>query len=279
MAFGTRCATAGEPRVVPSSDGTPIAYQVQGEGEPTLIFVHGWSCDSRYWRHQVPTFSERHRVVTLDLAGHGHSGSSRSVYSMKAFGEDVLAVMREINGGPFILIGHSMGGPVIASAARLSPEGILGLVAVDTLQNVEQPLSLEAMDQMKAPLVEDFPAGCRAFVETMMKPGLEPNLREWILADMASAPPAVALSAIDEMLSLYVAGETAALFDGSPIPVIGIYADLWPVETEINRRHMNSFEAIIVPETGHFLNLGDPERFNRALEQAIDRLQKTPMGS
>ena len=70
------------PRVALSKDGTPISYEVYGAGEPTIVFVHGWSCDARYWREQVPYFSKNHRVVVLDLAGHGHSGSTRSHFLM-----------------------------------------------------------------------------------------------------------------------------------------------------------------------------------------------------
>ena len=66
------------PRVAVSKDGTPISYEVFGTGEPLLAFVHGWSCDARYWRAQVPVFSKKHRVMVLDLAGHGHSGTSRT---------------------------------------------------------------------------------------------------------------------------------------------------------------------------------------------------------
>ena len=61
------------PRVALSKDGTPISYEVHGAGDPTLVFVHGWSCDARYWREQVPYFSKKYRVITVDLAGHGHS--------------------------------------------------------------------------------------------------------------------------------------------------------------------------------------------------------------
>lgn len=57
------------PQVVLSKDGTPISYEVYGAGEPTLVFVHGWSCDARYWGEQVPYFSKNHRIVILDLAG------------------------------------------------------------------------------------------------------------------------------------------------------------------------------------------------------------------
>ena len=50
-------AGAGALGVVPSADGTPVAYEVHGNGEPTLILVHGWSCDARYWREQLAHFA------------------------------------------------------------------------------------------------------------------------------------------------------------------------------------------------------------------------------
>ena len=81
------------PSMAVSKDGTPLAYEVFGAGGPTLVFVHGWSCDSRYWRAQVPVFSKNYRVVTMDLAGHGNSGMSRTKYPMTAFGQDVKAVV------------------------------------------------------------------------------------------------------------------------------------------------------------------------------------------
>ncbi|HPB56158.1 MAG TPA: alpha/beta hydrolase, partial [Candidatus Aminicenantes bacterium] len=72
LASGALLAQDGWPRIAQSKDGTPISYEVYGSGEPTLVFIHGWSCDSRYWRAQIPFFSKGHRIVLLDLAGHGH---------------------------------------------------------------------------------------------------------------------------------------------------------------------------------------------------------------
>ncbi|MFA5323582.1 MAG: alpha/beta hydrolase, partial [Smithella sp.] len=105
LVVGPIKAQAQWPHIVPSKDGTPISYEVYGSGEPTLVFVHGWSCDSRYWRAQVPHFSKEHRVVTLDLAGHGHSGMTRKNYSMVSFGEDVQAVTEATGRSNVILIG------------------------------------------------------------------------------------------------------------------------------------------------------------------------------
>jgi len=267
-------AQAACPAIVLSRDGTPISYEVHGAGEPTLVFVHGWSCDARYWREQVPHFSKRHRVVTIDLAGHGHSGMGRADYTMASFGEDVKAVTEAVGSRAVILVGHSMGGTVIAEAARLMPDRVIGLVGVDTLENVEYPMTREELESMVNPFEKDFVSGCRQFVGEMMIPGSDPRLRDWILDDMSSAPPAVAVSAMREMLSQYVSGDAARVFESLPIPVITVNGELWPIDYAANRRHMFSYDAIVLEKADHFLMLNRPREFNRALEKAILKLTK-----
>ena len=271
-AFGEAAAEAEWPRIAISRDGTPISHEVFGAGEPTLVFVHGWSCDARYWRAQVPEFAQKHRVVVLDLAGHGHSGMSRTRYSMGSFGEDVRAVVEATGSGSVILIGHSMGGPVIAEAARLMPDRVVGLIGVDTFHNIEHPMTREELAKMTGPLKENFREASRGFVGGMIAPATAPQLREWILADMSTAPPAVALSAMDEMMHQSITGEAAKVFEGSKIPVVAVNGDLWPVDYEANRRHMFSFSTIVLEGADHFLMLARPGEFNQALAQAIRRL-------
>ncbi len=274
VAFGGEQAGAGWPHVTLSKDGTPIAYEVSGAGDSTLVFVHGWSCDSRYWRAQTPHFSRNYRVVVLDLAGHGHSGMSRTTYTMASFGEDVRAVIDATGGCRVILIGHSMGGSVIAEAARLAHDRLIGLIGVDTLENIEYPLTREEFKRMIAPLEKDFRTGSRQFVAEMISPNTDPQLREWILADISSAPSAIALSAMTEMMAQYITGEAAKVFAQIRIPVITVNGDLWPINYDANRRHMFSYDAIVLKSADHFLMMDRPEEFNRALEKAIDMLLK-----
>lgn len=268
-AFGELATADGWPRIVFSKDGTPISYEVSGTGEPTLVFVHGWSCDARYWRLQVPVFSKNYRVVVLDLAGHGHSGMSRTKYSMTSFGEDVRAATEAAAGKRVILIGHSMGGSVIVEAARLMPGRVIGLIGIDTLENIAFPMTSEDRHKMVAPLEDNFPAGCRAFVGEMIRPDTDPGLRQWILSDMAAAPPVVALSALNDMITQFMTGEAAAVFKSVRIPVISVNGDLWPINYEANRRHMLSYDAIVIKDADHFLMMDRPDEFNRALERAI----------
>jgi pimeloyl-ACP methyl ester carboxylesterase len=266
---GAKPSEAEWPCMAFSKDGTPISYEVFGKGEPTLVFVHGWSCDARYWRGQVPVFSKKHRVVVLDLAGHGHSGMSRTDYTMASFGEDVRAVTESTGSRNVILIGHSMGGSVIAEAACLMPDRVVGLIGIDTLVNIEYPMTAEALNAMTAPLKENFRQGSRQFVSEMISAETDPALREWILSDMSAAPPGVALSAMNDMLSKYITGQAATIFEKIRIPVVTVNGDLWPVNVEANRRHMKSFDAIVLQKADHFLMMNRIPDFNQALEKAI----------
>jgi pimeloyl-ACP methyl ester carboxylesterase len=269
LIFGAIHAHAEWPRVVLSKDGTPISFEVFGVGEPTLVFVHGWCCDARYWRAQVPHFSKSHRVVTLDLAGHGHSGTTRSRYSMLAFGEDVQAVTEAIGAHRVILVGHSMGGSVIAEAARLMPDRVIGLIGADTLHNIEYPTTREELAKMLGPLEKDFRTGIKEFAGGMILPHMDPKLRKWILADMSAASPTIALSALNDMMSQYITGAAAKIFDEIRVPVISVNSDMWPVNYEANRRHMSFFGAIILKGADHFLMLDRQNEFNGALAKAV----------
>ncbi len=77
MALGSFNAMAHDSTVkygiAISHDGEQIAYVKSGSGETALIFIHGWSLDSRLWHNQVSEFSKQYQVITMELAGHGNS--------------------------------------------------------------------------------------------------------------------------------------------------------------------------------------------------------------
>ncbi len=265
-------AQSNFPQMVTSKDGTQISYEVYGAGKPTLVFVHGWSCDARYWQKQISYFSKNYKIILIDLAGHGHSGMTREKYTMKAFGEDVQAVVEETESKNVILIGHSFGGTVIAEAARLMPYRIKGLIGIDTYENIEYPLSRVEFNGMMEPFQENFQSGTRQFVQQMLLPAKDTLLSNWIIADMSAAPQSIALSSMKEYLEQSITGEAAKIFDEIHVPVIAVKGDMWPVDYKANRRHMHSYDAIEIKNADHFLMLNRPDEFNQALNQAIETL-------
>jgi pimeloyl-ACP methyl ester carboxylesterase len=251
-----------------------ISYNVYGSGDVTLLFVHGWSCDSRYWREQIPYFAGKYRVVTIDLAGHGHSGQGRKIYSVESFAQDVNAVMEELDARKVILIGHSFGGEITAEAARLAPKRVIGLIGVDTLHNVEEWFSKEEASKLIGidGFKKDFKASVKVFVEGMLGKDIKPELKEWIIDDMSSAPPNVAISALEEYTGTIADKKMINVFKEVRAPVICINADLWPTNIEANQRYMQSFDVKIMKGVGHFLMLERAEEFNKLLSRSIQEI-------
>jgi len=109
---------------IASFDGSRIAYDVRGEGDITIVFIHGWVCNSSFWRPQVEFFAADYRVVTIDLPGSGLSSLDRSEYSMDSFGKDVAAVVGKLGAEKIVLVGHSMGGASSVLIAFIHPLSI-----------------------------------------------------------------------------------------------------------------------------------------------------------
>src|SRR5947207_8252802 len=128
----------GQTLFVPSSDTIQLAYEAHGKGEPSLVFVHGWSCDRSYWKAQVDSFAKEFKVITIDLAGHGESGIERKSWTIEAFASDVVAVITKLSLDRVVLIGHSMGGDVIAETARQLKGRVAGLIMVDAYKKLGQ---------------------------------------------------------------------------------------------------------------------------------------------
>lgn len=253
---------------VRSFDNVKISYDVQGEGQPVLVFVHGWSCSKEYWKEQMAHFSKKHKVVTIDLAGHGKSGMSRADYTIEAFGKDVASVAKKLDLDQAILIGHSSGGPVVLEAARQIPARVICLVGVDEFHDIEKGYSKAEVEKIVSGLEADFVNKTQSFVRQMFPPSADPDLVEWVAAAMSSANREVGISAMRN-LGNYDLKSAAQEID---VPVYSISSDLWPTNLEANKKYVKSFKLKLMPGIGHFVMLEDPEKFNKLLEEVTKEL-------
>jgi pimeloyl-ACP methyl ester carboxylesterase len=255
--------------VATSRDGIPLAFEVHGAGAPSLVFVHGWSCDRRYWRGQVGPLAGRYQTVAVDLAGHGESGVGRRAWTMAAFGEDVVAVVEQLGRGEVVLIGHSMGGDVIVEAALRLGDRVVGLVWVDTYSSLGEPPTDEEIEAFVGPFREDFASATRALVRRLFPPDADAELVEWVAADMSAAPPEIALDALQ-----HAVGNEPGILAGLrqlTAPVVAINPDARPTDTHALRRH--GVRTVLVSGVGHFLMLEAPDRFNRLLGAVIEEFR------
>jgi pimeloyl-ACP methyl ester carboxylesterase len=257
---------------VKAPDGVEIRYESAGRGEPALVFVHGWSCDRSYWRAQINHFAASHRVVALDLGGHGESGLGRRDWTMAAFAQDVRAVVEALGPGKVVLVGHSMGGPVILEAARLMPERVVALVSVDFFNEVDRRFSTKERQGFLAPMRADFRKATEGFVrQEMFVARSDPKLVDRIARDMAAGAPAVGVSAMENLLRY----DQGAALAAAKVPVRLINADKWPTDLEAARRHKPDVGLAVMPAVSHFLMMEAPDEFNRILARAVSELPAT----
>jgi pimeloyl-ACP methyl ester carboxylesterase len=265
----TSCLHQGSPGPdkgsVLSEDQTEIEYTLYGDGETALVFVHCWCCDQSYWQEQVDTFAREYKVVTIDLAGHGGSGTERDDYTLQAFGMDVANVVKHLELDRVILIGHSMGGGVIIAAAHQLKQQTLALIGVDTYQGFQYELSDSMIRQFVQPFRQDFYNTTIGFVHGMFPPGADSVLVKEIAEDMAKGPADAAISAMINNIST----DPIELLEGLDIPIYSINSRIFPIDIEANRNIYPEFEVWFIEGVGHFVQLEDPLAFNRVLKSLL----------
>lgn len=105
-----------------------LYYQSVGKGIP-IIFVHGFSIDSRMWQPQVDALSKTNQVITYDMRGFGKSPIPIEPYSHV---EELYNLVSHLKIQKFHLAGLSLGGEVAIDYALAYPETILSLTLADS---------------------------------------------------------------------------------------------------------------------------------------------------
>ena len=240
-------------------NGTKIHYEDHGAGDEALVFVHGWSCDSTFWRFQIDAFARSGRVLLVDLPGHGESGAPEIEYTFELFADAVAAAMDDAGVGRAVLVGHSNGAPVVRQFYRQFPERTLGLVIVDgALKPFFTPEQAEElMENFRGDNYREVTAN---FSRSMLTPKLSYELQAEIVERITSTPQHV-------MISSMLASADPALWTEDPIdvPLLVVIADspFWDDEYEdLVHRLAPEVTYRILYDVGHFLMMEEPDDLN-----------------
>lgn len=249
-------------------DGARIHYVNYGKGREALVLVHGWTSNLEFWRDQVSELAKRNRVIAIDLPGHGLSDKPQIVYSMDLFARAVDAVLRDAHVDRAVLVGHSMGTPVVRQFYRKYPEKTRAIVIVDG--------SLRAFADRKT--MEGFIAGFRGpnykvagsqMFAAMKGPLLSAEDQERIKASFLNTPQNVLVSAMEGMADDSIWGP-----DQIDVPVLAIMArnPFYPADIEQRFRGIApNLDFQMWEGVGHFLMIEKPKQFNDAVLAFLDK--------
>lgn len=265
-------AKTGEAK---SSDGVSIRYETRGQGGPALVFIHGWCCNRTFWEPQLAHFGNTRQVVAIDLASHGESGAGRKDFTMAAFGQDVAAVVQELKLPKVVLVGHSMGGPVVLEAAAILKDTVAGLIIVDAFQDPDEAYTYQQITDYLQPYRDDFAKAMKEALlhdEGFFRKGTDQKLIDRILPVMTAAPPEMGQSAFLGMLD-FANTRQRPLMSQAKVPFLCINAKRDEQKVKDGRKYTPQFEVVTLPESGHFLMMEHPAEFNELLQRELKRLK------
>ena len=260
---------------VTSPDGVKIAFNQQGKGKTAIIFVHGWSNNKNIWTEQLADFSEKYKAIAVDLAGFGESGNNRLNWTMSAFGDDIAAIVNNLKLQKVVLVGFSMGAPVVLETAKKVPEKITGIVLVDDLQNIETkypPEIVHMFDSVMMDLIEN-PTQEKLVTMGFFKNNPEQNLQK-VLDMVNKFPSRIGYRESLDSYFKWINEDCVQTLKMIKAPVIAINSDSEPTNIDAFRKYVPSFQAKIIPGVGHVIFWDNPDEFNRLLEESIQEFIK-----
>lgn len=261
-------------------NGVNLNYEVHGDSGEPLVLVHGYTGDITDWRHQLPAFSQSHRVLIVDNRGHGASDApaDRDAYAIRHMAADVQALTGELGFDRYHLLGHSMGGAVVQEIALESPERLLSLTLHDTADGFSDTFQnpvLQAWRDWRFRVAEE--QGMEAVADLTSPfpppPHMPAERLEETKLRLARMAVDAFIGAFNGLSAWVGTRERAASIN---VPTLVIWGDLDSgFIIEASKRLANTIpnaEPAEIPECGHSPQFERPTLFNEALAGFLSRV-------
>jgi pimeloyl-ACP methyl ester carboxylesterase len=253
-----------------------LFFTDDGAGDPPILFVHGFSCDSHDWSWQIPYFVANHRVIAPDLRGHGRSSVPDKDFDPRTFAADMAGLIDHLGCGPVVAVGHSLGGAIVSALAVEYPDKVSAVVSVDPgylLPEETRPV----LDGLIGALRSSDPVTtAQAFLGATYTPASPAHRRTWHLRRIAGVPNHV----LQETLAGLFSGPEALGFHGAAegylrrraCPVLAFYTDPSRAAVETRLFTDTSSKAVAWEGSGHWLQQERPDEFNHVVDSWLASL-------
>jgi len=257
-----------------NNNGMFISHKSYGEGDFTLLFVHGWCINQTYWSKQVEALRSDYRVVTIDLPGFGESGTHRENWSIEEYGADINAVIEQLKLTNVILIGHSMAGDIILESALKNVE-VIALIGIDNFKDV----GVEFNDEMKAEiegfvemLKNNFSEIAPAYAEgALFQPSTDSLVKTRVIEDFIKSDSSIAISSLENLFKY-------ALIESEQLSKLE--KKIYLINSDASSTNLYGldatgivYEVVDIKATGHYPMIEKPEEFNRLLKRTIKKIE------
>jgi pimeloyl-ACP methyl ester carboxylesterase len=246
-------------------NGVHLHYETYGEG-PAILLSHGYSATSEMWRTQIEPLSLRHRLVIWDMRGHGLSDypDDPSAYSEEATVADIAALLDAVGADRAIVGGLSLGGYMSLAFHRVHSNRVRALLIIDTGPGFKNDEARERWNQRS-----------QEYASRFEKEGLG-YLRS-LTPEMAMSTHRSADGLIRAARGMLIQRDDRVIrsLPGIHVPsliIVGANDTPFLPAAEYMTAKIPHATKVVIPDAGHSSNIDQPERFNQALLQFIERL-------
>jgi 3-oxoadipate enol-lactonase len=249
-------------------NGTRLYYELAGSGTP-VVFIHGFSLDTRMWDDQFETFAQQFQVLRYDLRGFGKSAlPARESYGHEA---DLKALLTHLGVGQAHIVGLSLGGAIAVDFALAYPELVQSLIPVDAgfhgfrfsqEWDTRTGLVWEIATRSGIPLSKqswlDHPLFAPIREQSEASHRLEKIVSDYSGWHFINNNPAVLPEPPAAQRLNHIHAPTLVVIGERDLP------DFHQMADEM-QQHIAGARKVILPYIGHMANMEDPVGFNHAV--------------
>jgi 3-oxoadipate enol-lactonase len=250
-----------------------LAFQDRGEGEDTVILLHGFCGSSAYWQEVVPLLDSS-RVITIDLRGHGNSGISDSPFSIEDMAKDIHYFMDQKQLENVYIFGHSLGGYVTLAIAELYGEKLKGF---GLIHSTALPDNDEAKGNRLKSIEVIKKNGLNTFVDDLTPKLFNPDkineLKDEIRQTKDIGYGTSPVGAVETLKAMRNRKDLSHVIKNSKTPVLliaGEHDQIIPTEN-IFQEEAPHIHTEVLSESGHMSLFEQPEKLAYILKEFIHR--------
>jgi pimeloyl-ACP methyl ester carboxylesterase len=253
-----------------------VHYKEYGQGEKSLIFIHGWGCDLNTWKYQFDYFKDKYHLVLIDLPGYGQSDKVEQNYTIDLFAQSVSEVIRDLDIKNPVLVAHSMGLPIAIESLKQLNNGNAILVNIDgvyfdfptdNIENIQYKEGLTEFANMFNG--ENYKQNVEQFCNGFITESTPEDVKSYILSTMIETPQKVGYQSMKSLVDPKY-WDKKTLTNQS----ISIYAktdELAPDNENLLRKQFPNLTYIEMDSVNHFLMMEKPKKVNEILKEFIGK--------
>lgn len=245
---------------------TKISYSDTGKGG-AIVLLHGFLENQTMWQDSVPELRQKHRVITVDLLGHGESGCLGYVHSMEDNAEAVRSVLSELRIRKAIFVGHSMGGYVALAFAELYPAAVKGLVLLNSTSKADSEERKANRDRAIKAVKKDYIGFVRLSIANLFDPDNREQLVDEIEKVRSEALKTPLQGIIASLEGMKTRKDRETLLRSATYPILLILGEKDPVlnyEDGLKQIENTTVKLMTFPD-GHMSHIENREELKKAL--------------